>query len=224
MRLLLADHETALSKSLITLLKKNNFAADAVYDGETALDYLEIGSYDGVILDLMTPKMEGISVLKKIRAQGNLIPVLILTAKAEVDTKVLGLDSGANDYVTKPFSTDELLARLRAMLRTQGSQTTALLRLGNITLNQATFELSSPTGSFHLANKEFQMLELFMSNPRQLISTERIVERIWGYESDTGTNVVWVYISYLRKKLSALKATIHLRATRNVGYTLEEVE
>ena len=159
-------------------------------------------------------------MLKELRSRGSKIPVLILTAKSEVDDKVLGLDSGANDYLTKPFHSRELLARIRAMTRTQ---TSSALQMGNITLDQRTYELSSPTGSFRLANREFQILELLMQNPGNLISAERLMEKIWGYDSETEISVVWVYISYLRKKLSALGANIQIRATRNVGYCLEEI-
>lgn len=222
MRILLAEDERSLSRAVIALLEKNNYSADAVYDGQEALEYLEAGNYDALILDLMMPKMDGITVLRTLREQGNPIPVLILTAKSEVDDKVLGLDTGANDYLTKPFSTQELMARIRAMTRSQsGGQVTSRLTFGNITLDQATFELSSPTGSFRLANKEFQMMELLMRNPRQLIPTERFLERIWGYDSDVELSVVWVYISYLRKKLSALRANIQIKVTRNAGYSLE---
>lgn len=222
MRILLAEDERSLSRAVIALLEKNNYSADAVYDGQEALEYLESGNYDALILDLMIPKMDGITVLRTLRERGNPIPVLILTAKSEVDDKVLGLDTGANDYLTKPFSTQELMARIRAMTRSQsGGQVTSRLTFGNITLDQATFELSSPTGSFRLANKEFQMMELLMRNPRQLIPTERFLERIWGYDSDVELSVVWVYISYLRKKLSALRANIQIKVTRNAGYSLE---
>ena len=169
------------------------------------------------------PKLDGLEVLRRLREQGNPIPVLLLTAKAEVEDKVTGLDTGANDYLTKPFSTAELMARIRAMTRSQtGSQTGSRLRFGNITLDQTTFELSSPSGSFRLANKEYQMMELLLRNPRQLISSERFLERIWGYDSEVELNVVWVYISYLRKKLAALQADIQIKATRNAGYSLEE--
>ena len=205
------------------ILEKNNYTAEAVYNGEDALKYLETGNFDAVILDIMMPKMDGITVLQKLRASGSQIPVLILTAKAEIDDKVLGLDSGANDYLTKPFDTKELLARIRAMTRT-GQAVSSKLTVGNITLDRATFELSSPTSSFRLVNKEFQMMEMLMSNPKNLISTERFMEKIWGYDSDTEISVVWVYISYLRKKLSALQANIQIKATRNAGYSLEEME
>lgn len=223
MRLLLAEDERALSKALATILERSNYSVDTVYDGEAALEYLAADNYDGVILDIMMPKKDGITVLKELRSRGIKIPVLILTAKSEVDDKVLGLDSGANDYLTKPFHSRELLARIRAMTRAQSSQTSSVLQMGNITLDQRTYELSSPTGSFRLANREFQILELLMQNPGNLISAERLMEKIWGYDSETEISVVWVYISYLRKKLSALGANIQIRATRNVGYCLEEI-
>ncbi len=223
MRLLLAEDERALSKALATILERSNYSVDTVYDGEAALEYLAADNYDGVILDIMMPKKDGITVLKELRSRGSKIPALILTAKSEVDDKVLGLDSGANDYLTKPFHSRELLARIRAMTRAQSSQTSSVLQMGNITLDQRTYELSSPTGSFRLANREFQILELLMQNPGNLISAERLMEKIWGYDSETEISVVWVYISYLRKKLSALGANIQIRATRNVGYCLEEI-
>ena len=222
MRLLLAEDERSLSKAIVTILEKNNYSADAVYDGVEALEYLESGNYDGLILDIMMPRMDGLTVLKKLREKGNTIPVLMLTAKSEVDDKVQGLDMGANDYLTKPFATRELLARIRAMTRNQMVQPVSQLTMGNITLDQATFELSSPAGSFRLANKEYQMLEMMMRNPRQIISAERFMEGIWGYDSEAEINVVWVYISYLRKKLAALHADIQIKASRNVGYSLEE--
>ena len=221
MRILLADDEVSLTRALLHILEKNNFSADAVCNGEDALAYLETGTYDAAILDIMMPKMDGITVLQKIRSQGNSIPVIMLTAKSEIDDKVLGLDSGANDYLTKPFDTRELMARLRAITRcNQASGST--LTFGNITLDRTNFTLSSPSSSFRLANKEYQMMELFMSNPRNLISTERMMEKIWGYETDAEINVVWVYISYLRKKLTTLDANIHIKSSRNAGYSLEE--
>lgn len=224
MRLLLAEDERALSKALTAILERNNYSVDAVYDGEAALAYLEADNYDGVILDIMMPKVDGITVLRELRKSGNRIPVLLLTAKSEIDDKVEGLDSGANDYLTKPFHTKELLARIRAMTRIQTVQSDSRLRMGNVTLNQATFELSTPSGSFRLANKEYQMLELLMNNPGNLITSERFMEKIWGYDSEAEINVVWVYISYLRKKLAALHADIEIKVTRNAGYSLEEIK
>lgn len=222
MRLLLAEDEKSLSRAVKAILEKNNFSVDAVYDGAEAVEYLEAGNYDGVIMDVMMPRMDGITALKKIRAAGKMVPVLILTAKSEIDDKVEGLDSGANDYLTKPFDSKELLARIRVMTRNTSVQKDSMLRTGNITLDRASYELSSPTGSYKLANKEFQMMELMMANPKQLISTERFMEKIWGYDSEAEINVVWVYISYLRKKLDALGADIQIKATRNAGYSLEE--
>lgn len=222
MRLLLAEDEQSLARAIIKILEKNNYTAEAVYNGVDALEYLESGEYDAAILDIMMPEMDGITVLKRLREQGNTIPVIMLTAKAEVDDKVLGLDSGANDYLTKPFDTKELLARIRAMTRSQ-NMGDARLVFGNITLDRATFELSSAAGSFRLANREFQMMEMLMQNPRHLISTERFMEKIWGFDSDAEINVVWVYISYLRKKLGALQANIQIKVMRNAGYSLEGI-
>ncbi len=224
MRLLLAEDERALSKALTAILERNNYSVDAVYDGEAALAYLKADNYDGVILDIMMPKVDGVTVLRELRKSGNRIPVLLLTAKSEIDDKVEGLDSGANDYLTKPFHTKELLARIRAMTRIQTVQSDSRLRMGNVTLNQGTFELSTPSGSFRLANKEYQMLELLMNNPGNLITSERFMEKIWGYDSEAEINVVWVYISYLRKKLAALHADIEIKVTRNAGYSLEEIK
>ena len=220
MRILLAEDERSLSRAVAALLERNHYAVDAVYDGREALDYLAGGNYDALILDIMMPKMDGMEVLRCLRQEGNSIPVLMLTAKGEVEDEVRGLDSGANDYLTKPFATEELLARLRAMTR-HSVQLSSQLTFGNLCLDQTTFELSTSTGSFRLANKEYQMMELLMCNPRQLIPTERFLERIWGYDSDVELNVVWVYISYLRKKLTALHADIQIKVTRNAGYSLE---
>lgn len=226
MRLLLAEDEQALSKALKAILERNNYSVDTAFDGQEALDYLEADNYDGAILDIMMPKVDGITVLKEIRGKGNSLPVLLLTARSEVDDKVEGLDAGANDYLTKPFNSRELLARIRAMTRTSSAGQIpgggTKLTVGNVTLDRATYELSTASGSFRLANKEFQMMEMLMSNPKNLISSERFMEKIWGYDSEAEINVVWVYISYLRKKLNALHADIRITAMRNAGYRLEE--
>ena len=223
MRILLAEDERSLSKAIVAILEKNNYSVDAVFDGEEALQYIEAGNYDAIILDIMMPKRDGISVLREMRANGSAIPVLILSAKAEIDDKVQGLDSGANDYLTKPFSVKELLARLRAMTRMGETQVDSKLRSGNLVLDLATYELSADGVSLKLANKEFQMMEMLMRNPGYLISTERFMEKIWGYDSEAEINVVWVYISYLRKKLVNIGANVEIKAHRNAGYSLESI-
>ena len=223
MRILLAEDERALSKALVKILEKNNYSVDAVYDGADALAYLEIGNYDAAVLDIMMPKMDGITVLKRVRAAGNPVPILMLTAKAEIEDRVLGLDSGANDYLPKPFDSRELLARIRAITRSKAGSDTKLTA-GNLTMDRATFELSSPTGSFRLANKEFQMMECFMSQPHRIISTELFMEKIWGRDSEAEISVVWTYVSFLRKKLAALKANVQIKSNRNAGYSLENCD
>lgn len=224
MRLLLAEDEKELSKALCAILKHNNYSVDAVYNGQDALDWGLCENYDGIILDLMMPKRNGIEVLKELRKQGVSTPVLILTAKAEIEDKILGLDSGADDYLTKPFAMGELLARVRALTRRKAEFSPNLLSFGNINLNRDTFELSKGENSVRLGNKEFQMFEMLLTNPGRLISTEQFMERIWGYETEAEINVVWVYISYLRKKLSGLGANVEIKAVRGVGYTLEEIK
>ena len=222
MRILLAEDERALSKAIVKIFERNNCSVDAVYNGEDALLYLETGYYDAAVLDIMMPKMDGITVLKKIRNKGNQIPILMLTAKSEIEDRVEGLDSGANDYLSKPFDSRELLARIRSITRNK-SQTDSKLSVGNITLDRATFELSSPVGSFRLANKEYQMMEYFMMNPHRILSTDMLMEKIWGYDNEAEINVVWVYVSYLRKKLTSLGANIQIKSSRNAGYSLEDL-
>lgn len=221
MRLLLAEDEKSLSHALVTILEKSHYSVDAVYDGQEALEYLESETYDGLILDIMMPKVDGITVLKTIRKQGNKIPVLILSAKSEIEDKVDGLDAGANDYLAKPFDARELLARIRVITRVNTESNDSLIRFGHVTLNRKTYVLKGEKAEFKLANKEFQMMELLMANPHQVLSTDRIFEKIWGYESDTEINIVWVYIAYLRKKLVKMHADIEIKAHRNVGYSVE---
>ncbi len=224
MRILLAEDERELSKALCAVLKHNNYSVDAVYNGQDALDYGLCENYDAIILDLMMPKMNGLDVLKKLREKGVATPVIILTAKSELEDKITGLDAGADDYLTKPFAMGELLARLRALSRRKSEFSPNLLSLGNLTLNRETFELCVGENSVRLGNKEFQMMEMLLSNAGRLISTEQFMEHIWGYETEAEINVVWVYISYLRKKLTSLCANIEIKAVRGVGYTLEEKE
>lgn len=221
MRLLLAEDEEDLSKALVAVLKHNNYSVDAVYNGQDALDYLETENYDGAILDIMMPKMDGLTVLKKIREAGNSVPVILLTAKAEIDDRVAGLDCGADDYLTKPFSMKELLARIRAMTRRKAETTDSVLSFEDISLDRSTYVLSCGNDAVRLASKEYQMLEMLMSNPKQIISVDQFMDRIWGFDSDTELNVVWVNISYLRKKLSSLNSCVSIKATRGLGYSLE---
>ena len=221
MRLLYAEDEKSLAKAVSTILIKNNYSVDVVYDGVSALDYLATENYDGVILDVMMPKLDGIQVLRKMREEGDSTPVLLLTAKSEIDDRVTGLDSGANDYLTKPFDMKELLARIRAMTRVLSVQPDKMLTSGKVTLDCSSYDLTGPGGSFKLAGKEFQMMEMLMRSPRKLISTEHFMDRVWGYDSEADLNVVWVYISMLRKKLKAIDADIEIKAQRGVGYYLE---
>lgn len=221
MRILLAEDERSMSRALVAILTKNNYSVDAVYDGEEAVSYIMTGDYDCVILDVMMPKLDGFEVLKKIRAGGLTVPVLMLTARSLVDDKVEGLDLGANDYLTKPFDTKELLARIRAITRSATSAADNNLKFGNLTLNRGTYELSTPTGSVRLAAKEFQMMEYLMSNPGILISTEKFMDKVWGLDFDGDINIVWTNLSYLRKKLVQIDANVKIKATRNAGYSLE---
>ena len=223
MRILLAEDERSLSKALKAILTKSNYSVDCVFDGEEAVSYAMASEYDLVIMDIMMPKQDGISALKEIRSKGNSVPVLMLTAKAEIDDKVEGLDSGANDYLTKPFATKELLARIRVLTRQPQSAGDNILKFGNLTLDRGRFELSSPKGKYRLAGKEFQMMEMLMMNPGILISTEKFMDKIWGIDSEADISTAWTYISYLRKKLTALEADVQIKAVRNSGYTLEAV-
>ena len=224
MRILLAEDEKSMSRALVAILTKNNYSVDAVFDGDTALRYLRTGDYDAAILDIMMPVMDGIEVLKTIRKENNLIPVIMLTAKSQIEDKIEGLDSGANDYLTKPFDMNELLARIRAMTRVSTVQADSILKFGNITLNRTTCDLTGPNGTVKLSGKEYQMLELLMQNPKVLISAEKFMDKIWGIDSDADISVVWTFLSYLRKKLQSLGADVIIKASRGQGYSLEVKE
>lgn len=223
MRLLLAEDERSLSRALTAIFEKNNYSVDAVYDGEEALAYLEVGNYDALVLDLMMPKLDGLSVLRRIRAKGNTIPVLVLTAKSDIEDRVAGLDSGANDYLAKPFASQELLARIRAMTRSREGGEGVRLTAGNTTLNLVTFEVSTANGQERLSNKDFQILEMLMRVPGMLIPAERFIEMIWGMDSDAEVSTVRVHISGLRKTLASLESNIQIVSKRNTGYSLEVV-
>ena len=221
MRLLLAEDEKSLARAVSTILQKNNYSVDVVDNGLDVLDYAEAAEYDCIILDIMMPLMDGITALKELRKRGNNVPVIMLTAKSELDDKIAGLDSGANDYLTKPFEVKELMARIRAVTRVQWQQKDSKLTYGNLTLDCAAYEVSTPFGKEQLTNKEFQLLEMLMRDPKVKISTDTLMERIWGFESESETNVIWVHISYLRKKLKKMEANVEIKAARNFGYYLE---
>ncbi len=222
MKLLYAEDEPAMSEAVVDILTYHKYIVDPVYDGQAALDYALSGQYDGIILDVMMPGLSGLEVLQRLRSAGRRTPVLLLTAKAEIEDQVQGLDLGADDYLPKPFPMELLLARVRALLRRREEYTPNLLSCGNITLNQKSCELSCGSQSFVLPRLEYQLMELLMLNRGIYLSTEELLCRVWGYDTEAELGVVWVYISYLRRRLSALKADITIAARRNVGYTLEE--
>lgn len=222
MRLLVAEDEEMLSSVLVTILEKNKYTVDAVFNGYDALTQLESQVYDGAILDIMMPKLDGITVLRKIREKENPIPVLLLTAKSEIDDKVYGLDSGANDYLSKPFDTRELLARVRAMTKNQNVPSNCELIYGNITLNRITFEIKSASNSFRLAPTEFQLMEMFMKHPHCHIREQQIMEKLHPHDCTQETTVVEMYTSFLNKKLKALQANIRITRADSETYLLEE--
>ena len=224
MRLLLAEDEKLLSEALVEMLSHNNYSVDAVDNGQDAIDYLLSADYDAAVLDIMMPRKNGIEVVKELRAAGKDTPVLMLTAKSQIEDRVEGLDSGADDYLTKPFAIKELLARIRAITRRQPELTNPSISFRDLTLSRADYLLSGPLGQVRLANKEYQMIEMLMSNSRQVISTERFMEKIWGFDTEATINVVWVNISSLRKRIAELGAHVQIKAARGVGYSLEALD
>ncbi len=221
MKLLVIEDEVALADALSEILKRNKYAVDTVYDGEDGLDYALTGIYDCILLDIMLPKKDGITVLRELRAAHLSTPVLLLTAKSDTEDKIKGLDSGADDYLTKPFVSGELLARVRSLTRRRGEVITDEFTFGDISLNKSTFSLSREGQFLKLSLKEYQILELLIANPKQLIPKERFIEKIWGYESDVEYNNVEVYISFLRKKLATIGSSVTIKTARGIGYFLE---
>lgn len=222
MRVLVVEDDRDISSAICKVLKINNFYTDAVYDGLEALKYLKYDDYDCVILDIMMPKLDGIATLKQMRDNNDFTPVIILTAKADIDDKVDGLDAGADDYLSKPFSMKELVARVKALTRRKNTVINKFT-LGNVTLNTSTFELSTEHDSVRLLNKEYQLMEMLMVNANILTSTDKIMNTIWGFDNDSEINVVWVNISSLRKKLVQIKANVTIKAVRGLGYLLEVI-
>ncbi len=223
MRILIAEDETTIARALKVMLEKNKFSVDTVDNGLDALDYVRAAQYDAVVLDIMMPGMDGIEVLKNMRKEGIMTPTLFLTAKAEIEDRVAGLDAGADDYLPKPFASSEFIARVRALSRRSSAFSPTLLSLGNTTLDCGQYTLSVKENGIRLNNKEFQLMELFMRNPLHVFSTDILMDKIWGFDSDAGMDVVWTYIGFLRRKLKDLSSDVSIKTIRGVGYTVEVV-
>lgn len=222
MRLLIAEDDRDIARALTALFEHNNYSVDAVHNGNDGYDYAVAGGYDGIILDIMMPGMDGLEVLRALRSAGVRTPVLLLTARGDVEDRVNGLDAGADDYLPKPFAASELLARVRAMLRRKENYQDDILEFMGLTLNLSTFELGFQGEHIRLVSREFQMLQLLMQAPGSVISTDQFMERIWGWDTDVEVSIVWVYVSNLRKKIDKLKAPVSIKAVRGIGYCLEK--
>lgn len=221
MRLMIAEDDPKLLKSLVHIFELNNYAVDGVDNGFDALDFAASGEYDGLVLDIMMPGMDGVTLLKELRAKGITTPALFLTARTEIDQRIEGLDAGADDYLPKPFSTGELIARVRAMLRRKDNFTPDMLTFGSLSLNRSTYELVCDSRKLSLSGKEFQVMEMLMRNANTIVTAEQLITHIWGWDANVDTSVVWVHISNIRKKLEALEAHVAIRFVRNAGYVLE---
>lgn len=224
MRILIAEDEFELAKGLKFLLEKSKFSVDIVHDGAQALECFENGDYDVIVLDIMMPKVNGLEVLKTIRRSGSKVPILMLTAKAEVEDRVAGLEAGADDYLPKPFATREFIARVKALSRRNGGYADLLLAVGNVQLDCNRYELICGSRSVRLNNKEFQMMELFMRHPHFVFSTGHLMDKIWGQDSEADVSVVWTYVGFIRKKLKHIGGSIEIRTARGAGYSLEEMK
>ena len=222
MRLLIAEDERDLAEALTVFFEKNQFSVDTVNDGFAAYEYASAGQYDAIILDVMMPKMNGVEVLERLREENVKTPVMMLTAKGEKDDRITGFNAGADDYLPKPFEPDELICRVRAMLRRGGDYKATVLSYGDLSLDCGTGFLASRGKTIRLSGREFQLMELFLRSPRIVFSADRLMERIWGWDSDAEINVVWVHISNLRKKLKSIGSRVTIRANRGLGYLLEE--
>lgn len=221
MKLLIAEDDPRLLKTLVHIFEINRYVVDGVSDGNSAFEYALTGEYDGLILDIMMPGMDGITVLKKLRESKVTAPAIFLTAKTEIEQRVEGLDAGADDYLPKPFSTQELLARVRAMLRRKENYIADILEYNDIILNRSTYQLSCKGCCQMLSGKEFQIMEMLIQRPEAIMPTEQFMTHIWGWDTNVDTSVVWVHISNLRKKLAVLDAATEIRFVRNGGYILE---
>ena len=223
MRILVAEDEATIAKALKVLLEKSKYSVDVVYDGAEAYDYISQINYDVLILDIMMPKMDGIELLRRIRADGVTTPALLLTAKSEIDDRVAGLDAGADDYLPKPFATSELLARVRALGRRSAAYAPSVLSLGRTNLDCGKYVLSCGEKDVVLNNKEFQLMELFLRHPRQVFSSDHLMEKVWGLDAEAEIDVIWTYIGFLRKKLRQIGADIEIKTIRGAGYAVDEL-
>ncbi len=224
MRLLIAEDDTKLLKSLKHIFESNKYMVDAVSNGIDAYDFAETGEYDGIVLDIMMPGMDGVEVLKRLRAHGISTPVLFLTARTEVSERVEGLDAGADDYLPKPFSTQELLARVRAMLRRKDNYAPEIIEVNGLTLNRSTYELSFAGQACSLSGREYQIMEMLMQRPNFVVTSDEFLSHVWGWNSEVDVSVIWVHISNIRKKLTLMNAPIEIRFVRGAGYKLEVVK
>ena len=223
MRILIAEDDTRLLKSLVHIFELNHYSVDGVDNGIDALDFALSDEYDGLVLDIMMPGMDGVTLLTKLRAKGITTPALFLTARTEIDQRIEGLDAGADDYLPKPFSTGELLARVRAMIRRKDNFTPDMLTFGELSLNRSTYELTYRGKNQSLSGKEFQVMEMLMRAPNIILTAEQLITHIWGWDTNVDTSVVWVHISNIRKKLEGLSAPVAIRFVRNAGYILEAI-
>ncbi len=222
MKLLIAEDDRDLAEALTAFFEKSRFSVEAVYDGAEAYDYGRNGRYDIIILDVMMPEMDGIEVLSRLRAEGVQTPIMMLTARAQKDDRIEGFDAGADDYMPKPFAPDELLSRVRALLRRTGEYKPTVLSFGDLSMDCGTGILACGEESVRLSGREFQVMELLMRSPKIIFSADKIMERIWGWDSDAEINVVWVHISNLRKKIKSIGSRVAVRTSRGMGYTLED--
>ena len=221
MRILIAEDEVATAKALKLLLEKSKFSVDIVHTGTDAWDYVKEGAYEVVVLDIMMPGLSGLEVLERMRKEGFKTPVLMLTAKSEIEDQVAGLDAGADDYLSKPFATSELIARVKALGRRSENYTDTLKTAGDLTLDSNRYEMRAGDKSVSLTNKEFQLMELFVTHPRFVFSTEHLMDKIWGLESNSDIDVVWTHIGFVRKKLKSIDSKAEIKTIRGAGYSLE---
>ncbi len=222
MRVLVVEDEESLADIIGELLRKEGYFADVVYNGRDGHDYAVADIYDLILLDIMLPGMNGVDVLRLIRQKGIQTPVMLLTAKSRPEDKIAGLDAGADDYLAKPFNNGELLARVRALTRRKGEIPANELTFGDVTLNQSTYELSCAGNSVKLGAKEFKIMQMLLFAPKNIISKDEFMDKIWGYDSEAEYNSIEVYISFLRKKLHAVKSKIQIKASRGIGYYLDD--